>query len=226
MLGAEWSFLNQPARLEQRAKRYLTLGPIAPQQIGRIEQLPRRSPDTSRRDSRRRAVVSFLPADGGAAARHCQDRSNAMTPGLPEHDNPCRPRHFNPAACAPAPLEGPAKQSLETSHTRLMITGALFCLAFLVIGVRLVEVAGFKGGDARRRISTSPSGRESARADIVDRNGVLLATTLDDVLALRRSEADHGPRAAHAQQARRRCCPTSRRARSTPSSPPTRASSG
>jgi cell division protein FtsL len=44
VLGAEWSFLNQPARLEQLAKRHLTLGPITPQQIGRIEQLPRRSP--------------------------------------------------------------------------------------------------------------------------------------------------------------------------------------
>ncbi len=44
VLDAEWSFLNQPARLAQLAKRYLTLGPIAPQQIGRIEQLPRRSP--------------------------------------------------------------------------------------------------------------------------------------------------------------------------------------
>jgi cell division protein FtsL len=44
VLGAEWSFLNQPARLEQLAKRHLTLGPIGTQQIGRIEQLPRRSP--------------------------------------------------------------------------------------------------------------------------------------------------------------------------------------
>ena len=103
-----------------------------------------------------------------------------MKPGLPERDdNPCRPRHFRPAACAPAPLEGPAKQALETSHTRLIIAGALFCLAFLVIGARLVEVAGFKGGEtrlARLHVAERP---EVARADIVDRNGVLLATTLD-----------------------------------------------
>ncbi|HXY99236.1 MAG TPA: hypothetical protein VEI03_04505 [Stellaceae bacterium] len=44
VFGAEWSFLNQPARLEQLAKRHLALGPIGTQQIGRIEQLPRRSP--------------------------------------------------------------------------------------------------------------------------------------------------------------------------------------
>ena len=57
---------------------------------------------------------------------------------------------FQAGPCAPTPQEGPAKQSLETSHTRLIITaGALFCLAFLVIGARLVEVAGFKAGDTR-----------------------------------------------------------------------------
>jgi len=44
VLGAEWSFLNQPARLEQLAKRHLSLGPITTPQIGRLEQLPRRSP--------------------------------------------------------------------------------------------------------------------------------------------------------------------------------------
>jgi len=44
VLDAEWSFLNQPARLERLAKRHLPLGAIAPAQIGRLDQLPRRSP--------------------------------------------------------------------------------------------------------------------------------------------------------------------------------------
>lgn len=44
VLGAEWSFLNQPARLDQLAKRHLSLGPIGTGQIGRLDQLPRRSP--------------------------------------------------------------------------------------------------------------------------------------------------------------------------------------
>jgi cell division protein FtsI (penicillin-binding protein 3) len=97
---------------------------------------------------------------------------------LPLDDNPCRPRHFKPAPCAPAGAEGPAQQSLETSHTRLIITGALFCLAFLVIGARLVEVAGFKSGGPRLAHSRVAERIETSRADIVDRNGVLLATTL------------------------------------------------
>ncbi len=44
VLNAEWSFLNQQSRLDQLAKRHLTLGPIAAAQVGQIEQLPRRSP--------------------------------------------------------------------------------------------------------------------------------------------------------------------------------------
>jgi cell division protein FtsI (penicillin-binding protein 3) len=101
-----------------------------------------------------------------------------MSPSEPPADNPCRPRHFKPASCTPAPLEGPAKQSLDTSHTRLLITATLFCMAFAIIAVRLVEVAGFKSGDQRvahRTVATQPM---QSRADIVDRNGVLLATTL------------------------------------------------
>ena len=103
-----------------------------------------------------------------------------MKPVQPPHDdNPCRPRHYKPAPCAPAPVEGPAKQSLETSHTRLIITGALFCLAFLVIAARLVEVAGFKADETRFARARSDETPAITRADIVDRNGVLLATTLD-----------------------------------------------
>jgi cell division protein FtsI (penicillin-binding protein 3) len=96
----------------------------------------------------------------------------------PRDENPCRPRHFRPGPCGPAPQEGPTKQSLEMSHTRLIITGALLGLAFLVVGARLIEVAGFKAGDARL-VRAVPAGRiEASRADIVDRNGALLATTL------------------------------------------------
>ncbi len=44
VLDAEWSFQNQPARLEQLAKRFLNLGPIGVTAIGHISQLPWRSP--------------------------------------------------------------------------------------------------------------------------------------------------------------------------------------
>jgi cell division protein FtsI (penicillin-binding protein 3) len=103
-----------------------------------------------------------------------------MKPPVPTRpENPCRPRHFKPGPCAPAALDGPAQQSLEVSHTRLVITAALFCLAFLVVGARLIEVAGFKAGEPRLARGHGVERVETARADIVDRNGVLLASTLD-----------------------------------------------
>lgn len=101
-----------------------------------------------------------------------------MKSAIPPDPNPCRPRHFKPGPCGPAPQAGPTKDLIETSHTRLIITGALLSLAFLVICGRLVEVAGFKSGDAYQARVVPATRVLASRADIVDRNGALLATTL------------------------------------------------
>ena len=101
-----------------------------------------------------------------------------MSTSAPRDPNPCRPRHFRPGPCGPEPQEGPAKQWIETSRTRLIIAGALMGLAFVVIAGRLVEISGLKAGDARMTRVSTPTRVETSRADIVDRNGVLLATTL------------------------------------------------
>ena len=98
----------------------------------------------------------------------------------PRDENPCRPRHYKPDPCGPAaPAEGPARQSLDTSHTRLLITAALFCLVFAVIALRLTEVMAFDAGDTRLAHREPAAKPLAYRADITDRNGVLLATTLD-----------------------------------------------
>jgi hypothetical protein len=44
VLNAEWSFLTQPARLSELAKRYLTLVPIGTAQLGSIAAIPPRNP--------------------------------------------------------------------------------------------------------------------------------------------------------------------------------------
>jgi cell division protein FtsL len=41
-LNAEWSFLTQPTRLGDLAKRYLKLSPVTNAQLGRVETLPQR----------------------------------------------------------------------------------------------------------------------------------------------------------------------------------------
>jgi cell division protein FtsI (penicillin-binding protein 3) len=99
----------------------------------------------------------------------------------PFDDNPCRPRHFKPPPCAPVIPEGPARKALEACRTRLFLTSVLFACVFAAVAFRIVEVALLEGGTAqshmpRFRIAAPPTPN---RADIVDRNGELLATTLD-----------------------------------------------
>ncbi|MGH6979700.1 MAG: penicillin-binding protein 2, partial [Stellaceae bacterium] len=96
-----------------------------------------------------------------------------------QDDNPCRPIHLKPMLCAPAPTDGPGRSALEICHTRLIVAGALFVLAFLLIGAQLVDVMELKSPDKKEARNRVVEHIGPARADIVDRNGVLLATTLD-----------------------------------------------
>ncbi len=76
-------------------------------------------------------------------------------------------------------LEGNIKQALETGRNRLLVTGVVFMIAFVAISVRLVELTVF-GPGSRPLIAHVASAAPSVvnRADIIDRNGVILATSL------------------------------------------------
>jgi len=96
-------------------------------------------------------------------------------------DNPCRPRHFKPPPCVAIIPDGPAKQALEACRIRLLVTGGLFALVFAVVALRVVEIVAVGGGTAesqiaRFRVVTEPA---PSHADILDRNGNVLAATLD-----------------------------------------------
>jgi cell division protein FtsI (penicillin-binding protein 3) len=96
-------------------------------------------------------------------------------------DNPCRPRHFLPVVAASAALV-PRARSPKLGRNRLFVTGSLFLCAFLAIGVRLADVALLQKPNAAmtRLIQPGPAKPvDYGRADIIDRNGVVLATTLD-----------------------------------------------
>jgi cell division protein FtsI (penicillin-binding protein 3) len=96
-------------------------------------------------------------------------------------DNPCRPRHFKPPPCAPVVAEGAAAEYLTVARSRLRLAAAMFTLIFLAVAGRLVEVvevsssAPINEARAVRPLVQPPA----VRADIVDRNGTLLATNLD-----------------------------------------------
>ena len=76
-------------------------------------------------------------------------------------------------------IEGTRKQAMETGRNRLLVTGVVLTLAFAAIGARLVDLTVFKGGGEPRLANIDPGPTTPAeRADIIDRNGVLLATSL------------------------------------------------
>ncbi len=76
-------------------------------------------------------------------------------------------------------LEGNIKHALETGRNRLLVTGVVFMIAFVAISVRLVDLTVF-GPGIRPPVAHVAAAAPSVvnRADIVDRNGVILATSL------------------------------------------------
>jgi cell division protein FtsI (penicillin-binding protein 3) len=91
-----------------------------------------------------------------------------------------RPIDLAPGSPAPrVVLEGSATQAIETGRTRLLVAGMVFAFAFLVVGWRLADLAFLTQG-FEPRVAQSPSAPQLAtgRADITDRNGIVLATSL------------------------------------------------
>lgn len=80
-------------------------------------------------------------------------------------------------------IDGVRKRALETGRARLVATSAMFLAAFVVIGVRMVDVAVLDRDPAMPRPlpQARTDGLEMERADITDRNGVVLATSLPTV---------------------------------------------
>ena len=72
-------------------------------------------------------------------------------------------------------LEGVAKSALDMGRNRVIATGVIFSLAFLAVGWRLIDVSVFQPNMTRAR-HTLPESMLATRAEIVDRNGVVLAT--------------------------------------------------
>ncbi|KZD07001.1 peptidoglycan D,D-transpeptidase FtsI family protein [Oceanibaculum pacificum] len=89
----------------------------------------------------------------------------------------------NPEAPPPSHqvcLEGDVKQAIDVGRTRLVIAAALFAMAFGAVGLRLADVTVMsRGGEPR--LADAPrvaAPIQTTRAEILDRNGLLLATSL------------------------------------------------
>ena len=86
--------------------------------------------------------------------------------------------------------ESTGRRIIEQGRIRILCVGLFFCLCFGSIAVRMIEVAVIKnpralkitvadadGGDSEE-VDVASSEKSLSRGDIVDRNGVLLATSL------------------------------------------------
>jgi cell division protein FtsI (penicillin-binding protein 3) len=100
-------------------------------------------------------------------------------------------------------LEGSRKQAIETGRTRLLVAAASFTLAFALIGWRLVDLGlmaeQHEPSPAR---SLSSDALETGRADITDRNGVVLATTMPTASLYANPQHVRDPEGAAEQLAR------------------------
>ncbi|HLW29047.1 MAG TPA: penicillin-binding protein 2 [Kiloniellales bacterium] len=102
-------------------------------------------------------------------------------PATPEMhpDVPCGMDLGQPQ-CWVAELDGNRKTVLETGRNRLIFAGLLFALAFLAVGVRLVDLSLMQGNSVPRIAGTvdRPGEWHTSRTQIVDRNGEILASNL------------------------------------------------
>lgn len=71
-------------------------------------------------------------------------------------------------------------QSVEVSHNRLHVIIIIFTIAFMVISLRVLDVSVINGETiAMSDLDGEPASEQvTRRADIVDRNGIILATSL------------------------------------------------
>ncbi len=88
---------------------------------------------------------------------------------------PCRPGDPRP--------EGPVARAIEVSRTRVVLTGAVFLLSFVLVGWRLVDLSLVRTAhDAKRnsiaRVEQDLPAGEPIRGEIADRHGELLATSV------------------------------------------------
>ncbi len=123
--------------------------------------------------------------------RHPEQSSLNLRPPVPDSD-PGRRAHIFPEGCS--------AQVLETGRTRLLAAGVVFAMAFLVVGWRLVDIAAFSAGSESRMAAVAPAATlQSGRADIVDRNGVVLATSIRTASLYANAKQVRDPQAAAAR---------------------------
>ena len=187
-LRAEWSRLDNPVRIQQLAQRHLALRSIDIHQFDSLDHLPDRPPDL--------VPPEFARSDRHPAgrARDC-DQQHPVVGKIPMTAVADQPDAVEPAlAPAPQPTEPapPAKPAWRGTLVRRLLYGRnvdraakakarlglailAFAIGYTVIAGRLVMFAAAPEARLGRHGSTQDA-IATARPDILDRNGEILAT--------------------------------------------------
>jgi hypothetical protein len=99
VLQAEWSFLNQPHRIEEKARTHLSLEPLGVKQIIKLAALPMRAqplppvapPANGPRRTTAEPAEPDLPFEEGAGALPDDFDADADAPTLPNASQSARP---------------------------------------------------------------------------------------------------------------------------------------
>ncbi|MHA1538616.1 MAG: peptidoglycan D,D-transpeptidase FtsI family protein [Alphaproteobacteria bacterium] len=91
---------------------------------------------------------------------------------------PARAKNRSQRALRRPRREGAASQRLEIGRGRIVVASLVFAIAFAGLGMRLIDVALLRSSHAPQTARGTGAETPKRRASIVDRNGVILATTL------------------------------------------------
>lgn len=91
---------------------------------------------------------------------------------------PALPESVGQPASMVVTVDGAERQVLDQARTRLVVVGTLFVLALAAVAVRLVDLAVIAGGEPGAEAHVTPPAVRPIRADILDRNGRVLATSI------------------------------------------------
>jgi len=99
--------------------------------------------------------------------------------GANEKHGPLQPALFDQLDPDRIKIESSRRQALEMGRTRLMVTGVILSMAFAALGIRLAELTAF-GTPTNIKLATANPQKAMVvdRADIRDRNGVVIASSL------------------------------------------------
>ncbi len=168
-LRAEWARLDTPARIQGLAERHLKLQPIKPTQFDSLDRLPERPPSFPASSD---PIAAIIAPDG---ARHHRQRAAAEAEAVNRMRSSQKPSETRLQRVLRSLLYGRGVDREVKAKARLGLAILAFVGIYGVIALRLVIFAEQSEGHGARR-SVSQDAVATARPNIVDRNGAILAT--------------------------------------------------